>query len=270
MNYRYHSPKFEYENKIEDSSWPWAGHKNFAYDVVANFKPQKIVELGTHYGTSLWSFSQAVKDKGLNTELFAVDTWKGEKHAGFYGEDVFEIVKDIKNSYYHNLKIHLIRKRFNEAVSDFDDHSIDMLHIDGLHTYDAVKDDFTSWLPKMKSDGIILFHDIKVIENDFGVYKLWEELKEKYVTIEFFHSFGLGVLFIDENVGKQMKHLEKEWQMHYSYIHEIKRSQMIQASAMEVADLKKIVGQKNKFPNLKVPHILKRIQRRILRIKWLQ
>jgi len=215
MNWQYFNPEFEYEEKFQDVAWPWAGHKYFAYDLVANLKPKRIVELGTHYGTSFWSFSQAVKDLNLETELNAVDTWEGEKHAGFYGEEVFIAVNDIKDKYYSDLNIHLIRKTFNEAVSSFDDGSIDILHIDGLHTYEAVKNDFETWLPKVKSDGIILFHDIVVSRDDFGVYRLWEELKEKYQTMEFRFSYGLGILFKD---GKSPLYgMKKELELRYSY-----------------------------------------------------
>src|SRR4030042_6746648 len=166
MNWKYHKPKFEYEEIFKDFGWPWAGHKYFAYDLVADIKPKRIVELGTHYGTSLWAFSQSVKDHQIDTEINAVDTWKGEEHAGFYGEEVFEMVKQIKNKYYPKLKINLIRKTFDEAVSDFEDGSIDVLHIDGLHTYEGVKHDYKVWKNKVKDDGIVLFHDIFVKEND--------------------------------------------------------------------------------------------------------
>ena len=107
------------------------------------------------------------------------------------------------------MKINLIRKTFDEAVLGFKDDSIDILHIDGLHTYEAVKHDFETWLPKVNQNGIVLFHDIKVGEDDFGVYKLWEELKKKYATIEFFQSFGLGVLFLNKSLGKEMKSKER-------------------------------------------------------------
>lgn len=234
MNWKYYETKFEYEETFEDLAWPWAGHKQFAYDLIANVKPKRTVELGTHFGTSLWSFSQAAKDQKINMEINAVDTWKGEGHAGFYGEEVFETVKQIENKFYSELKINLIRKTFDEAVADFKDNSIDILHIDGLHTYAAVKHDFERWLPKVKSDGIILFHDIKVAEGDFGVYQLWEELKEKYSNIEFFQSFGLGVLFLDKNVGEKFKNKEKEWQMHYAYMYEMKKIQIINLREEEI------------------------------------
>lgn len=214
--WKYNNPKFEYEDSFQDFAWPWAGHKYFAYDLISNTKPKKVVELGTHYGTSLWSFSQAVKDFYLDTEIYAVDTWKGEKHSGFYGEEVFEKVNDIKNKYYFNLKINLIRKTFDEAVKNFDDNSIDILHIDGLHTYEAVKSDFEMWLPKITENGIIIFHDIVVNRDDFGVYKLWKELKEKYKTLEFRHSYGLGVLFKGDN--NSMIESKEELELHYSYL----------------------------------------------------
>lgn len=239
MNWEYYKPKFEYEEKFDDSAWPWAGHRYFAYDLIANLKPKIIVELGTHYGTSLWSFSQAVKDQNIDAELNAVDTWQGEKHAGFYGEEVFETVNQIKEKFYKNLKINLIRKTFDEALSGFKDNSIDILHIDGLHTYDAVKHDFENWLPKVNKNGVILFHDIKVREGDFGVYKFWEELKERYVTIEFFQSFGLGVLSLNKTMGNDFKDREHDSQMLYSYTHEMKKIQAININ-------KHLLGKKEK------------------------
>lgn len=240
MNWKYYKPKFEYEEKFQDFNWPWSGHKFFAYDLVANLKPNRIVELGTHYGTSLWSFSQAVKDNFLETEINAVDTWEGEKHAGFYGEEVFETVKQIKDEYYTDLKINLIKKTFDDALKDFDNNSVDIIHIDGLHTYAAVKHDFESWLLKVKDDGIILFHDIDVEEDDFGVYKLWEELRKQYKTIEFQHSFGLGVLFKgDIKIGDVGINNHESLQRHYYYLHESIKNEKLRLSL-------DIINQKNK------------------------
>ena len=175
----------------------------------------------------MFAFCQAVKDHSTETEIIAVDTWKGDNQAGFYDECIFKHVNDVRDTYYSSLKIKLSRKTFDEAVFDFKEKSIDMLHIDGLHTYEAVRHDFENWFPKVKDDGIIIFHDTEVGDFDFGVFRLWEDLKEKFYTIEFHHSFGLGILFLDKEVGKELGKYQSVWQMHYSYIHEIGRNRDI-------------------------------------------
>jgi GT2 family glycosyltransferase/glycosyltransferase involved in cell wall biosynthesis/predicted O-methyltransferase YrrM len=229
MNWQYYDKKFEYEESFNDLNWPWAGHKFFAYDLVRNIKPGVIVELGTHKGTSLFSFCQAVKDGEIKTEINAVDTWKGDQQAGFYGDEVFEEVKEIKNKYYKALRVKFWRMTFDEAVVQFEDNSIDVLHIDGLHTYEAVKHDFENWIKRIKPDGIVIFHDISVTRDDFGVYKLWRELKEKYQTMEFHHSYGLGVLFksLENPILKRKKYLELRYAYQLEDIENKKIAEMI-------------------------------------------
>ncbi|MFO7614550.1 MAG: class I SAM-dependent methyltransferase [Bacteroidales bacterium] len=196
-----HSPTFDYEASYPDYNEPWSGHKLFAYDLIANVKPKNIVELGTYKGTSFFAFCQAVKDLNLATKLNAVDTWQGDPHAGFYKEDIYEKFIFIKESYYNNQNLNIIRERFDEAVNQFRDNSIELLHIDGYHTYEAVKHDFDTWFPKLSADGILLFHDTAEERGDFGVYKLWDELCKRYANhITFLHSHGLGIIFLGNAV----------------------------------------------------------------------
>jgi hypothetical protein len=88
----------------------------------------------------------------------------------------------------------LLRTFFDEALRYFPDGSIDLLHIDGLHTYEAVRHDFQAWFPKVRAGGIVLLHDTQVRQYDFGVWRLWEELRDRYESLEFLHSCGLGVV----------------------------------------------------------------------------
>jgi len=172
----------------------WSGHLAFASDLIVATQPEVIVELGTHWGEAYFTFCQTVEEHGLSCLCYAVDHWLGDDHAGRYGEEVFDEVQRYNERYYRHFS-NLIRASFDDAVSQFSDGSISLLHIDGLHTYEAVSHDFRTWLPKVKPGGIVLLHDICVRKLDFGVWRLWEEIKAEFPsTFEFHHSWGLGVV----------------------------------------------------------------------------
>jgi hypothetical protein len=213
--WQYNSPWFDYEERGKDWETPWSGHKYFGYDLVQNLKPRTIVELGTAGGTSMFSFAQAVKDAKIDVKICAVDTWEGDNHTGGYSNQVYERVKEISDSVYSEVDIQLMRMFFDKARDTFENQSVDLLHIDGLHTYVAVKNDFQSWLPKVSLNGVIIFHDISEKKDDFGVYRFWEELKEEYGTMEFHHSHGLGVLFLSRQSYDSMKSYETDWNVNY-------------------------------------------------------
>ena len=172
----------------------WSGHLAFASDLIAATQPSIIVELGTHWGEAYFTFCQTVDELGLSSLCYAVDHWQGDEHAGQYGEEVFDDVSQYNERYYRQFS-YLLRKSFDDALSQFAEDSIDLLHIDGLHTYEAVSHDFNSWLPKVKQGGIILLHDICPKHQDFGVWRFWDEIKAEFPdTFEFHHSWGLGVV----------------------------------------------------------------------------
>jgi uncharacterized Zn-finger protein len=67
----------------------WHEHIPFGMLLVDLLRPNVFVELGTHYGDSYCSFCQAVQELDLVTQCYAVDSWEGDFHSGFYGPEVF-------------------------------------------------------------------------------------------------------------------------------------------------------------------------------------
>ena len=177
----------------------WHGHIPFAFWIIEAVAPRTVVELGTHKGDSFASLCQRVKEVGLDATCYAVDTWVGDEHSGLYGEEVFNEVSDYFGHHFHGIA-KLMRMYFADALEFFEDGSVDLLHIDGFHTYEAVSEDFEEWLPKISSEGIVMLHDIAVRERGFGVWRFWEELTRRYPSISFSHSRGLGVVAVGEKV----------------------------------------------------------------------
>jgi glycosyltransferase involved in cell wall biosynthesis/predicted O-methyltransferase YrrM len=185
---------FTVANDVVQSAW--LEHGPFAFWLADQLRPRTFVELGAHNGYSYFCFCQAIDKLNIGATCYAVDTWQGDEHAGFYDESVYQSVVS-KNERYRAFS-QLLRMRFDEALQYFPDKSIDLLHIDGRHFYDDVKEDFESWLPKLSPCGIILFHDTQVRERNFGVWRLFEELSASYSTFNFVHGHGLGVLAVDK------------------------------------------------------------------------
>ena len=195
-------PSYSFEPRYLTGKSAWTGHIPFAYDLVRVLRPSLLVELGTWNGDSFFAFCQSVADFSLSTRCYAVDHWKGDDQAGQSSDAQFARVQAYCSANYP-LFAYLMRTDFASASSEFNDETIDLLHIDGMHTYEAVSADFIGWLPKVRPGGVILFHDICVRSSEdhphFGVWKLWDELKPRHRTFEFRHEYGLGILLKNEN-----------------------------------------------------------------------
>jgi hypothetical protein len=171
----------------------WAGHIPFMFLAFSLAKPRVFVELGVDLGASFVAACEAADRFHVNTRCFGIDTWQGDDHARYSdGEAVFPALRTFIATRYPACS--LLRLTFDEANTQFRDKSIDLLHIDGLHTYEAVAHDFETWLPKLSEQSIVLFHDTEVRTQNFGVHRFWSEIIARYRHFQFTHSSGLGVL----------------------------------------------------------------------------
>ncbi len=171
----------------------WVEHIPFAFALVEMTRPRRIVELGVHAGDSYCAFCQAVEALHLPARCIGIDSWKGDRHSGEYGPDVIRLLRRHHDPLYGRFS-RLLKSAFDDAVPRFSSESIDLLHIDGLHTYDAVAHDFAAWFPKISPRGVVMFHDTQVRERGFGVHEFWPEIAGRFRSFEFLHGSGLGIL----------------------------------------------------------------------------
>jgi len=84
--------------------------------------------------------------------------------------------------------------------------ALDLLFIDGDHSYEGVKKDFEMYQKLVRKGGLIAFHDIMKYtpEYDSGAKRLWGEIKGDYDYIEIIKDteqdgYGIGIIFKGED-----------------------------------------------------------------------
>jgi predicted O-methyltransferase YrrM len=169
---------------------------------VEEIKPQTIIEIGTARGGTLFLLSCVAAQ---NAQLISVDLpaglfgggypfWKGLLYRWFIGD---------------GQKLHLIRgnshdtRTFDKTQRLLTGRKVDLLFIDGDHSYDGAKCDFLRYRTLVRPGGLIAFHDI--VENrtdpDITVAPLWREIAQSFQTEEILQSYdqgecGIGILTV--------------------------------------------------------------------------
>lgn len=107
-------------------------------------------------------------------QLYLVDPWKNYKQCMEHNPEVFMEVARTDEQYLNTLKkfmdktnVTILRLESLKAVNLFVDGQLDFVYIDGCHSTDAVEGDILSWLPKVRSGGILAGHD----------YETWESVR---------------------------------------------------------------------------------------------
>jgi hypothetical protein len=117
----------------------------------------------------------------------------GDEHSGKFGTEVEDVATECLSQYPN---VTLIKKSFNRALEDWGK-PIDLLHIDGRHFYEDIKEDFENWSKFVPDGGHIILHDTQETGSGFGVKRYFEELKEQYPSWDFSErkkSCGLGII----------------------------------------------------------------------------
>jgi len=142
-------------------------------------------------------FSWAVVLRGSTSKVYGIDPYNGNE-----GEDVKEhtgystynnVMQIMENNTITNAEVIV---GDSASISKTWDKTIDILHIEGFHTYKTIKAEYDHWLRYLRSNGTILFHYKQNEKNGADVYfKELEENKTGYTL--FFEQIGLG-LFVEK------------------------------------------------------------------------
>ncbi|MDH5631547.1 MAG: class I SAM-dependent methyltransferase [Gammaproteobacteria bacterium] len=173
------------------------------YDRVAELKPQRVLEIGTARGGTLYLWMQAAS---ADAELASVDLPDGD----FGGAYPLARVPFYQAFPRPNQKLTLLRtdshlpETLDKVKACFSAPVIDFAFIDGDHTYEGVKQDFETYAPLVRKGGLVAFHDIlpRPAESGIKVDQFWNEIKNNYEYEEFIGSpetgraIGIGLLRI--------------------------------------------------------------------------
>lgn len=189
-------PAYFFLKKIKS---PWKGYEDFAIWLVEEMKSEVVVDLGMGFGLSTCAF--AFPNQG---KVYGID-WFEEMNFTKKAAVLDSAYKNISElSSLRNLKnFHLIIGDYEEVVETWK-LPIDILHIDWVFSYEAVKKIYQSWSKYLKKNGVLLVHDIEKEKASIG--RFFESLD--FPKIRFSHGDGLGVLTQDEEL---LKKITRRW-----------------------------------------------------------
>lgn len=136
---------------------------------LASQKKGVFVEIGSYVGASSCYIAEGILSGGKKSKLYCVDTWENDAMSEG-NKDTFE--EFINNTREYNDIIYPLRG-CSKRVSQIFDKEIDFIFIDGDHSYEGVLADVEAWFPKLKSGGLVVFHDygwaegVKKVVDDF-------------------------------------------------------------------------------------------------------
>ena len=138
------------------------------YDMAIEIAPNDsiFVELGSYFGKSACYLAQKVQESKKKITLYVVDMWEligGEEKHKKYRDSIdpdmyFVFLETMRRA---SILSNIVPIKMDSSKSSrlFNDSSVFFCYIDANHTYNSVLQDIKSWLPKIKSGGILAGHD---------------------------------------------------------------------------------------------------------------
>ena len=144
-----------------------------------SFKTGKCAEIGSYCGKSACFIGYACKEVG--SKLYSVDHHRGSEEQQ-YGEEYFdEEIYDfsanqvntlplfLKNIRKFNLQDHIEPMVMTSVDASFSvPDNLDLIFIDGSHTFESARNDYLHWKPKLRPGGVLAIHDVYDSEEEGG------------------------------------------------------------------------------------------------------
>lgn len=196
-------------------------HVPFAMFLVDLLRPKVLVQLDAREGTLFCAYSQAVKELSLDTRCFAISNWQNRG-----GEDGdLQVLEDLRAHHdplYKDFS-QLIQGSPGEAHANFENSSVDLLHIGGGGAYETLSEWIESWLPKMSDHGVVVLDNTNLHNGGFDVWRFWKEIRANQPHFEFGHHGGLGIFSVGTYVPEGLEALFKANDKETSLIREFFR-----------------------------------------------
>ena len=128
-----------------------------------------LLEVGSYLGASSCFLAAAARDLGGGARVHCVDTWENQGMTEG-PRDTWEEFRHNTERYARQIVTHRgpsvdIARTFKKPV--------DLLFLDGDHSYEGCRADVEAWLPHLASGGLLLMHDFGWAE---GVQRVVSEL----------------------------------------------------------------------------------------------
>jgi predicted O-methyltransferase YrrM len=155
------------------------------YALMCSQPPGTVVEIGSYLGRSTVFFALALRDVNPGGRVFAIDPHTGDRQQlEALSADrlpTFELFRHhCRTAGVEDLVEAQVATSL-EAAADWSG-PVDLLYVDGWHSYDAVVADGEAWLPHLSSPGVVVFDDYAVYDevregvHDLaarGLFQLW-------------------------------------------------------------------------------------------------
>jgi len=194
----FRADEYGHECNIENAD---LGYGWLHYGFIRQQKPKRILCVGSRHGYIPAILAQACKDNGFGHVDFVDAGFGLDDEAGWTGVGYWKTKegKNCFNNFGLGIYITLFVITTLEFSQRYPDQVYDYIYIDGDHSFKGASLDFKLFFPMLAKGGYVVFHDICVKENkpegQYGVWKLWEKLEQKYKGIEIDYLWsGLGII----------------------------------------------------------------------------